>query len=363
MSKHKNLLLFFIPLFFSLNCQQSNVKINKPLESAKGSPSILQSKFPELTFQTVSPVIEIYPETKTSDKPVPIVSALPTSSPQVNIISHQGDIIMPSSVETNSPVIVVSSPPPEIFKRGERIAYTKSENGNHYIYLANTDGSNPQRLLSTARSQYMPSFSFDGLKIFFVNTLVDNANDIYKVNQDGSGLERVTTLAQKLSSPQVSQEGNLIFILNKQLYLQEDDKLFKMSNSPVPITNPHWLNNNQLAFLKMDKITTGNIFMLSKDGSGLFAVTKDEVITTFDFNNNMFAFSDEKGLWVSDAKIHNKVLITQDSKISEIALAKDSDTIAFTSEKTGKKQIYTIRTSGSDLKQITCDGECFSPSL
>ena len=55
----------------------------------------------------------------------------------------------------------------------------------------NADGSNPMRLTNDPKSDLLPVWSPDGMKIMFASRRT-NKGDIYMVNADGSNVVQVT---------------------------------------------------------------------------------------------------------------------------------------------------------------------------
>lgn len=89
---------------------------------------------------------------------------------------------------------------------GEKIAFTSdrrvdaSDTGAYRIYLMNADGSNQQKVFSSAPSglvsESQPAWSPDGKRLAFIGETVENglsAFDVYVVGADGTGLARLTT--------------------------------------------------------------------------------------------------------------------------------------------------------------------------
>jgi TolB protein len=59
------------------------------------------------------------------------------------------------------------------------------------LYLAASDGTRQRAFMSSLKSNYNPSFSYDGRWIVFTSERFESA-DVFRVHPDGSGLERLT---------------------------------------------------------------------------------------------------------------------------------------------------------------------------
>lgn len=352
-------LLLCLHLFLCISCISPAVSLKKDTNVSKGSVT------PPVQFSNPAPLVSASPLNQIPpDKDIKPVTAIPsvsvspsTSTPVVSpslssgTIDLSNDVMMPSVIIlTGVPTPSPSPVPIRLFNRGDKIAFT-SDNS---IYLIDKNGSNSKKLTNISRTHKMPAFSIDASKIFFVNTLLDNSNDIYKVNQDGSSPERVTNLSQFLSEPKVSPAGDLIFIMNNQLYLFDSTGIYQMSQSTLPVKNPVWTDSSNIAFIRADNETTGNIYIIDKNGKSFISVTQGENIISFDIKSGRLAFSDRNGIWITDSNNPtDKKQIYSDNFVTEVVFSPDTKNIVFTSSKTGKKQLYTIQTDGTNLNQLT----------
>jgi Tol biopolymer transport system component len=312
-----------------------------------------------------TPAIILQEQIFLNGSPVPRPSILtPTPIPDPDkTIYLRNDVNIPNPIYTNIPVTQSSLEPINKVTRGEKIVYTSLENNINQIYTINKDGTDRKRISNELKNQNMASFSYDGSKIYFINSLIDNSNDIYKSNIDGTSLERVTNLAQKIYYPKISETNKIIYIFNNQLYLIENDDItYQISKSENKISLPTWINKNEIAFLNINNNSMGNIYSIDINGKNLKQITNSNDIVAFDLKDNIIVYSNMSGLWVSDIKTGNKKQIYTDEFISQISLAPNKNDIVFTSSNNQKKQIYVIDIDGNNLKNISDNKESFDPS-
>jgi len=90
-----------------------------------------------------------------------------------------------------------------ISPNGKRVAYAMSRGntGNVDIWVANIDGSGPQRLTESASSNTAPTWSPTGGEIAFVRELRIGAPQIYVMDSDGLNQRRVPTVGSYNDGP------------------------------------------------------------------------------------------------------------------------------------------------------------------
>ncbi|MFN8575361.1 MAG: hypothetical protein U0354_00755 [Candidatus Sericytochromatia bacterium] len=297
--------------------------------------------------------------------PVPKPSIIVATPVPDNIHNLKNDVItLTPSISMPSPITRPSEIPLMKINKGDRLVYTLIDNNNiNQIYSINKDGSDRKKVSLELKNQNMPSFSLDGTKIFFVNTLVDNSNDIYKSNIDGTKLERLTNLAQKVSYPKISEQNRLLYVFNNQLYMIEtDNSIYQISKSDNKISQPKWVNNNKIAFLSSNNNFSGNIFTIDVNGNDIKQITTLNDIASFDMRDDVIVYSNIFGLWISNSNYENNKKILEDGFIKEVALSPDKTKIAFTSTKAEKRQVYIVNIDGTNLIKISDDRESFEPS-
>ena len=84
---------------------------------------------------------------------------------------------------------------------GKKIAYAFSKGGNMDIWVANADGTSPQRLTDNASSDTAPTWSPTGREIAFTRAVRIGAPQIYVMDSEGLNQRRVPTIGTYNDGP------------------------------------------------------------------------------------------------------------------------------------------------------------------
>jgi TolB protein len=209
------------------------------------------------------------------------------------------------------------------------IAYTSFKSGYPDIILQSLRDARAPLMPArgNAESQnYLPAWSPDGTKLAFMSTRDGNA-EIYVVNRDGTGLRRIT-------------------------------------NHPGADVTPTWApSGNQLAFTS-DRTGAPQVYTVNLDGTGIQRISQESYCDRATWSPNPLneiAYASRTGggyeIRIFDFNTRETHAITDGIGSNESpTFAPNGRHIAFTSDRTGTQQIYTIARDGTDLRQITKAG-------
>ena len=213
------------------------------------------------------------------------------------------------------------------------LAYTSYRRGYPDLFVALIYEGVQQEPTTAGTQNWLPMFSPDGTRIVFTSSRDGNA-DLYIMNRDGSGLRRLT-------------------------------------NHPAIDTTPTWSpTGTQIAFTS-DRAGQPQIYIVGADGLNLRRLTTTESYadrptwSPAPFNEIAFAARTGPGY---DIKIYDLATgVTRQVTFGEgtnesPSYAPNGRHLAFTSTRTGRVQIFTIGRDGRGVKQITRDGNNFTPS-
>jgi len=212
------------------------------------------------------------------------------------------------------------------------IAYTSYRSGAPDILISNIYAGTMEQPMKGVGQNWLPVFSPDGSKIAFVSNRDGNA-EIYVANRDGSNLTRVT-------------------------------------NNPAIESTPTWSpNGTQIAFTS-ERTGTPQIYVVSADGSGLRRISQETYADRATWSPppyNEIAFTAKTGPGF-DIKVLNigtgetrQITFGEGSNESP-AWSPNGRHLAFMSTRAGRSQIFTVDKDGRNLRQITRDGNNWTPN-
>ncbi|MBI4887170.1 MAG: PD40 domain-containing protein [Acidobacteria bacterium] len=213
------------------------------------------------------------------------------------------------------------------------IAYTSYRRGYPDLFIALIYQGVQQEPTTAGTQNWLPMFSPDGTRIVFTSSREGNP-ELYIMNRDGSGLRRLT-------------------------------------NHPAIDTTPTWSpTGTQIAFTS-DRAGQPQIYIIGADGLNLRRLTTAESYadrptwSPAPFNEIAFAARTGPGY---DVKIYDlatgmtrQITFGEGSNESP-AYSPNGRHLAFASTRTGRTQIFTIGRDGRGLRQVTRDGNNYTPA-
>jgi len=212
------------------------------------------------------------------------------------------------------------------------IAYTSYRRGYPDIFVALLYQGLQQTPTNGVGQNFLPVWSPDGGRLAFVSNR-DGNPEIYVMNRDGSGLRRIT-------------------------------------NNPAIDVTPTWSpTGTQIAFTS-DRGGNPQIYTVGADGLNLRRLTSESYAdrptwSPAPFNEVAFAARTGPGfdIKVLDLASGQTRQITFGEGTNESpAYSPNGRHLAFTSTRAGRVQIFTIGRDGRGLRQITRDGNNFTPA-
>ncbi len=208
------------------------------------------------------------------------------------------------------------------------IGYTSYRGGTPEVYFLNLESGQRQRRISFSGLNFSPSWSPMGDLIAFATTKDGNA-EIYTMRPDGEEIKRLTFNGADDLSPIWSKTGREIAFTsdrggNPQIYIMdmEGANVQRLTFSGNYNTSPSWSPKGDLiAYACQNEARWQKICLIRLDGSQVVQITEDG------------PWDDESPSWAVNGRI-----------------------LAFTSNRTGKHQIYTIRADGTGLTRLTSNG-------
>ena len=224
-------------------------------------------------------------------------AAAPATTPVLSEVEGPTEAVAAGATASPAPLptVVVPSPtreegaPPEaaaptLTPMG-RIVYSDGKTGNDEIYVANSDGSDEQRLTDRPAGDWEPAWSPDGTRIVFDSdhhAIGKDRNQLYVVDADGSNLTRLTYTEGNEEHPSWSPDGSRIaFHSNCGLAVINADgsnwTTLVEGGEGLCVRRPTWSPDSQrIAFKSIWPSHHGlpgpyqqDIYVVNDDGSGL----------------------------------------------------------------------------------------------
>jgi TolB protein len=215
---------------------------------------------------------------------------------------------------------------------GRSIAYTSYRKTLPDILISNIFVGTMEEPAKGVGQNFLPVFSPDGKQIAFMSNR-DGNSEIYVMNRDGSGLRRLT-------------------------------------DNPAIESTPTWSpTGTQIAFTS-DRTGTPQIYVVGSDGTGLRRLTFESFAdratwSPAPYNEIAFAARTGPGFDI-------KILSLQDGVTRQITFGEGTNEspawspngrhMAFMSTRAGKSQIFTVDRDGKNIRQVTKDGNNFTPN-
>lgn len=215
---------------------------------------------------------------------------------------------------------------------GRAIAYTSYRRGYPDIFISFIYQGTMETPTNGVGQNWLPAFSPDGTRIAFTSNR-DGNSEIYVMNRDGSAVRRLT-------------------------------------NHPAIDVTPTWSPSGEQIAFTSDRTGTPQIWVIGADGLNLRRLTSESYADrpTWSTVANEIAFASRTGTYY-DIKIFEvdkgttrQVTFGEGSNESP-AWAPNGKHLAFMSTRAGRaSQIFTVDRDGRNLRQVTRDGNNFTPN-
>lgn len=260
----------------------------------------------------------------------------------------------------------------------ERVGGTVQNRDVKEVYVSDYDGANARRITANRQLNIMPVWSPDARAVAYTSYRRGYPDVFIAMIYDGVQQEPTKGGTQNWL-PMFSPDGTRIAFTssrdgNAELYIMNRDgsNVRRLTNHPAIDTTPTWSpTGTQIAFTS-DRAGQPQIYVIGADGLNLRRLTTAESYADSPtwspppFNEIAFAAQTGPGY---DVKIYDLATgVTRQITFGEgsnesPAYSPNGRHLAFTSTRTGRGvQVYTIGRDGRGLKQVTREGNNYTPS-
>ena len=255
-----------------------------------------------------------------------------------------------------------------------QIAYASNRSGFWEIWLMDWDGANQRQITSHRTLSILPSWAPDNERMVYTS-FVGGRSDMWIVNRLGGGRIRLNTgLALNTSATFSPVTDDIAFVGsvegNPDIYLVRDDgsNLRRLTSAASIESTPEWSPNGRQISFTSGRSGTPQIYVMDAEGTNVRRISfeggwNDDA--TWSPDGERIAYTSQvRGRF--QIRIHNTVtgetrIIAGVGSNEQPAWSPDGRWITFQSNRTGKWQVYRMRVDGTDLLQLTFDGENKGP--
>jgi Tol biopolymer transport system component len=232
-------------------------------------------------------------------------------------------------------IIWETNPKIDIDPSGKKIAYVGFANGKSNIYIKSIEGGKTTIQRTFKNNVRDVVYSKDGSNLAY-SELQDNNSDIFQINaSQGAAVQSITNSNQRESTPVYSPDNQLIFFTKGEYSSTLQDYRYYI-----------WNFNKETSILS--QFCEGFCPVISKDGNTLY----------FNKNNKNTGLGE---IWSIDLASGQEVQILADNErgFSTPKISPDGETLLVTgttlatSNRIENLDLYTIKTDGTKLTQIT----------
>jgi TolB protein len=244
------------------------------------------------------------------------------------------------------------------------------------VYIADYDGANQRRITINRTLNINPTWSPDGRSIAYISYR-SGVPDILISNIYAGTLENPTKGVGQNFLPVFSPDGKRIVFFsnrdgNNEIYVMNRDgsNVTRLTNNQANETTPTWSpTGTQIAFTS-DRSGTPQIYVINADGSGMRRISQESYADRATWSPapyNEIAFSARTGPGF-DIKILNiasgetRQITFGEGTNESPAWSPNGRHLAFMSTRAGRSQIFTVDRDGRNLRQITREGNNFTPN-
>ena len=265
---------------------------------------------------------------------------------------------------------------------GERMKGTVYDRRIKEIYIADYDGANPRRITVNRSLNINPVWSSDGKAIAYTSYRRQNFPDIFiqriyegtPPQSPAHGTDRIHNFL-----PAWSPDGTKIAFMtnrdgNQEIYVMDANgsNPRRITRHPGIDATPTWSPaGNQIGFTS-DRSGSPQIYIVDADGlSQPQRITTDESwadrATWAPAPNNEIAYAARSGPGF-DIKVYDvatrqtRTLTNGEGSNESPAFSPTGRHIAFASTRLGNQQIFVVGRDGNGLRQVTKEGNNFTPN-
>jgi len=254
-----------------------------------------------------------------------------------------------------------------------KIVYSKELDKAKEIFMADFDGYNERQITRNGYLNLSPAFGPDGNNIFFTS-YKDGWPKLYVHNLANGSTEIVSEHKGINSAAAVSPDGKTIACVlskdgNSEIYLLERSGKIKrrLTNSWAIETAPAWSPDGGSIAFTSDRTGVPQVYIMRNDGTNVRRLTfigNYNDSPSWSPRGDRIAFvSRDRGFIVCsvDTLGNDFKILAHLGNNENPRYAADGNHIIFTSDRLGRKELYTMDLFGQNQRRVTNTGGYASP--
>ncbi|HEX3531384.1 MAG TPA: Tol-Pal system beta propeller repeat protein TolB [Thermoanaerobaculia bacterium] len=250
------------------------------------------------------------------------------------------------------------------------IAFTSDRSGNKEIYTMDYDGQNQRKVTAHRSTSMSPAWTPDGQGIAYTS-FFNGAPGIYLADLASGRKKPLVTSGTLNMTPSFAPDGEHFTFarsVNGNVEIFSADKeggnLRRLTNSSAIDANPAWSpKGGQIAFTS-GRAGNPHIYMMDAEGTNQKRITFEGTYNdgaAWSPSGDLIAYTSRREgrfqIAVSNAvTLASRVLTSGAGENESPSFSPDGRKIVFVSARTGKKQLYVMDLDGSNLRQLTSEG-------
>jgi len=262
---------------------------------------------------------------------------------------------------------------PVVSPDGTHIVYLSTGEGMPDLYVTSPNGTGTLRLTQSSEEESNPQWSPDGKQIWFGVT-TDGASRIFAIGPDGNNRHQIGAVPGR--TPTLSPSGKQVLYatgswteVKKTVSELDGSNAHPVADEIAVFWNAQWSpDGTQIAFTGKDGQGIPNVQVMSADGTDIRQVTHLPAaegraqVPAWSHDGKRLAFQVNQHdirtahIWILDLATGKTTKLGAHAEpyLDEVpSWFPDGKRIAFQSDRTGRMEVWVMRTDGSGQRQIT----------
>ena len=242
------------------------------------------------------------------------------------------------------------------------LVFQSNRTGNFEIFSTNSSGTGITNVSQNIFDDIYPTLSFNGAKLAYLSNQ-EGTRHIYVYQNNTS--TKITSADLEYDTPQMSHRGDkIVFIRNYNLFLMNSTgsgttQLTFDSGDTVNYSPAFSYDDSKLVFTRNTNGGNSDIILMNGLGGATQNMTDgigDNLYPAFSPDDTQIVFSRNNHISILSIATKSMTDLMPDDSLhfnGYPVFSPNGNTIAFVSNRTGNMDIFTMKTNGQGLKNIT----------